>query len=191
MEPVEVPISVRPRAGRVLLVVTMVLVTAMGVLVVVSVADQVSKRELPLRGLLYAGFLVWMCSTAVRSYQEERGLDPLRLVVGPGGITRARGSTIPWSEIDGIRYRPPRPPASWTGRSGSVAVVQQSQTRFAARAGVRPEATRISASHLDRSAADIMDAIALHAPEPLRARLPAPWDTGDGSGPRAGTRSAP
>ncbi|SDD14147.1 hypothetical protein [Auraticoccus monumenti] len=191
MDPVEVRISVRPQAGRGLLVVTMVLVTAMGVFVAVSVADQVLKGEFPLRGLLYAGFLVWMCFTAVRSYREERGLDPLRLVVGPGGITRAGGRAIPWSEIDAVRYRPPRPPLSWIGRSGSVAVVQQSQTRFAARAGVRPEATRISASQLDHSAVEIMDAIALHAPEPLRARLPAPWGARDGSSPRAGTRSAP
>lgn len=182
MEPAEVRVGVPPRAGLAGLVV----VVTTGALLAVAMVV-LSERQ-PL-GLLQAASMVLICVTSVHTYRAQQRLDPLRLLVGPAGLSLQGGPSIPWAEVDEIRYRRPRAPLSWFGSTGSVAVVQASQTRFAARAGVRPDATVLSTRGLDHTAAQVMDAIALHAPPTLRAGLPAPWGVrgaGDGSAPQDG-----
>lgn len=173
MEPAEVRVSVPPRAG----LVGMVVVVTVGLLLAMVMV--VLSRWEPMR-LLQAAWMVLICVMSVHTYRAQQRLDPLRLVVGTAGLRLNGGHPIPWGQIDEIRYRRPRAPLSWFGHTGSVRVVQQSQTRFAARAGVRPDATVISTRGLDHTAAEVMDAIALHAPAPLRAQLPGPWGTAAG-----------
>lgn len=170
-------VSVRPRAGLGVLLFGLALIA-----VVVALNVVMRPEQQPLH-LIQTVTMVVMGAASVYVYRDQQRQDPLRLVVGPDGL-RLHGATIPWDQVDEIRYRRPRAPLSWLGGTGSVAVVQGAQRRFAARAGIRPDATVLGTSQLDHTAAEVMDAIALHAPAPLRARLPAPWGTGDATGPR-------
>ncbi len=158
-EPPEVVARLRPDAGRGLLVVYTLVVLAVAVLLVVF------GRSLMVSLIQVAGLVGMVLYGWVGRRREHQ--HPERLWISTKGITvswtHGRRWT-PWSEVGELRWQPPGTVRRLLGGRGRLSMVLEAERRVSEQAGVRVTAHTVPLGGLDLTPAQVLQAIAAHAP---------------------------